>query len=408
VRTGWSDLVSVSPAHAGLLQIPPLLDGRSSYVLKPGPLAGRGNLHLEARAGRNPQDGNGLLAYWEFPEQRPYLRDVEGHATSPHLLRLSAQKPVLTTAFTPGSDSDLFRQTVAGVRPVTPQGEHVWELGDLGPRRDGSMGVHTRFLPQDLLQELRYRGGKKADYTQRGLSLELQAVVGDRIDAHVPVPEGLIRVFGLVGGVSGEPRLACGCDERELLRADLVATDGSSTFQFDLPGGVKNQRLWLRVTNRRGTTAQLTIGHLLAVPRSAGAQRTHLAGIPTATSTRLMDGTIYGHTIVLAANNGSEQSSRTPMVVPQGAAMLRLVCGLPASAAPKASARLSLELTDKTGHHRHVLLPERQFIRTQGHQPLFVALLGLPPKKAPQVSLLRIHWRGTAPLHLVTLAVDQP
>ncbi|MHC4851019.1 MAG: prenyltransferase/squalene oxidase repeat-containing protein [Planctomycetota bacterium] len=391
VRTGWSDLVLVSPRQDGLLQIPPLLEGRTSYVLEPGPLADRGRLHLEARAGRSPQEGNGLLAYWEFHDLHPYLRNLEGHSCTPHLLRLSAQAPVL-----------------ARVRTTTPQGEHLWELRDLGPRRDGSMGVRVRFLPQDLLAKLRYRGGGKVEQTSRGLSLEPRPMVGDQIEAQVPAPAELTRIVGLVRAVTGEPQLTCGNDEQELLRADLVAADGGSSFQFDLPGGSKSQSLWLRVTNRRGTPAQITIGHLLAVPRSANAQRVRPAGIATAASTRLMDGGIYGHTIALPVSERAEQRLRVPVVLPDGPAALRLICGLPASAAPKASARLSIELTDKTGRDRHVLLPAHQLTRRKGRQYLFVALLELPETKKPRVAFLNVSWQGTVPLHLVALAIDHP
>ncbi len=406
-RTGWSDLVSVPPAHAGPLQIPPLLAGRTSYVLKSEPLADRGNLHLEVRAGRNPQDGLALLCYWEFSGPRPHLRDLSGHTTSPHLLRLSPQEPVLTTAFTPGGDRDLFRRTSAGVRTVTPQGEILWELGDLGARQNGSMDVSTQFLAHDLLHGLHYRGGKNAEQTEGGLTFELEAVAGDGIDAHVPAPGGLMRVFGQIHAVGGEPRLSCGCDAKELLRADLVAADGGIRFQFDLPGGVHNRRFWMRIANRRGAAARLVIRHLLAVPRSAGAQPVLPVGLPTASSTRLMDGTLYGNSIVLDPGDGSEQSFRTPLVIP-GGGLLRLVCGLPAAAAANTGTRLSLELTDSTGRNHHVLLPERQFTRSRSDQPLFVALLGLPTTKEPQVGLLQMRWQGTAPLHLVTLAVDRP
>ncbi|MHC4921812.1 MAG: hypothetical protein ACYTKC_19765 [Planctomycetota bacterium] len=302
-------------------------------------------------------------------------------------MRLSAQAPVLATAFLPGTDSDLFKQPLARVRTTTPQGEHLWELRDLGPRRDGSMGVRVRFLPQDLLAKLRYRGGGKVEQTSRGLSLEPRPMVGDQIEA---------------------PQLTCGNDEQELLRADLVAADGGSSFQFDLPGGSKSQSLWLRVTNRRGTPAQITIGHLLAVPRSANAQRVRPAGIATAASTRLMDGGIYGHTIALPVSERAEQRLRVPVVLPDGPAALRLICGLPASAAPKASARLSIELTDKTGRDRHVLLPAHQLTRRKGRQYLFVALLELPETKKPRVAFLNVSWQGTVPLHLVALAIDHP
>ena len=81
---------------------------------------------------------------------------------------------------------------------------------------------------------------------------------------------------------------------------------------------------------------------------------------------------------------------------------------MPLNAAPKTHVRLSVELTDKTGRERHMLLPERRFTRSQGRQPLFVGLLELPPTKEPRVSFLNIRWQGTAALHLVALAVDRP
>jgi hypothetical protein len=81
---------------------------------------------------------------------------------------------------------------------------------------------------------------------------------------------------------------------------------------------------------------------------------------------------------------------------------------MPQSAAPKTHVRMSAELTNKTGGERHVLLPECQLTRTKGRQHLFVALLELPETKQPRVAFLNITWQGTAPLHLVALAIDHP
>ncbi len=417
-RTGWSDHLFLERRDHEKMVISPLASGRVGFVLDCSSLPGRGRLFLECRtiADASPTD-SGVLMYWQFVGEKPWLRDLTGRSCTPSILRLSASRHRTATPFVPGDQSDLFRVAVSSLPATTMAGEQLWEIRDSRPLGEGQASFDVRYLAEDLIEASgskwlagdsmqgweTLRGWRKDTVRRRDGEtwLALPKTSGSRLRLRCDSAEGLFRIFTRIRGIEGHARVVVGAGDETLVATDLRGVTQRRWLQADLP---RHKPVWIDIINVGDQEARVGLSEVTRVPRVRPVHRVRPTRIPTTRSTRLMDGVIYGHTFHLVAKGKKLGEAKTPVVLPAGPVALRLRVGLPHGAPSKAEVEFSVTLVNANGKKRVKLL-DRQSIRRTGRGQLFLLLAEIESAADDRVEFVKLSWRGETDLYVVDFSI---
>ena len=414
-RAGWSDYLFLG-SETQSIEISPLTVGRTGYVLDFRALPGRGLLLLESR-GDPGLEASGMLMYWSFGSNPPYLRDVKGRSSRPSLLRVSATANILETPFTPGGVEDLYQTGTALIPTPTLAGERLWEIEDYRPQDDGQTSLVVRYLATDLLTnpstEWFVGDPARPVHPEQGPVLRLTdssriaLPKTGRLLMKSPGSTGLARLFCEILDVQGSVHLAVGVDSETLLECELIGTGDPGRLQIDLPQGGS---VWLSAENRKGDIASVELGSIIQVPRVAAAHQVR----PTPSfsilsrNVHLMDDVIYDKALRLPAPGRMASSSlKTPVVLPTGSLALRFRAGLEHGSRIGSDVQLSLSLIDAMGTRRDVLLEGHEIGPNLDDSTLDLGLIEIPAGTDVRVEFLEITWQGESDLFLTDLAIVQ-
>lgn len=396
---GWADLLPLQARDRTLVELAPLRQGRVLYRLPGSFLRDRGDLHLEMRnvAGEGTETAGGMLAYWSLPPgiaiQRP-----DGAPTELRFLRLSPERPLLRTPYTPGDETQLFRNSTVLAdrdRPslATPQGERLWTIRSFRPDAAGGAMVDLEPAFVDLLAD--GQPGLRPDAAGAALEIPLPGR---------PVPR---RVFATLraAGIAGAKHLLVRAGHAEL-RVALQGGADATALCVDLPPA-RTLALVLEGAEPAGVAAPFQ--QLVVTARESDATAVLVPASAQGGAELLQDGVVYAQVVRLAPLRPATPGVEAPVVLPAGSSLLRITFGLPAGTAPGLAGTLTLAWRgiDESAWTR--LGPAVPVRRGEGRTPLRTLLVELPAGPVRRAGILRLVWESAEgePLRVTALEVTR-
>lgn len=410
-QLGWVDRIELD--RSADLEVPTLHQDRAFLALRCSDLPGRGDLIVEGRR-EGPRDagGDGLLLYWDR-RQAPVLIADGDRAALVECLRLSPDLQQLPTALAFADRRDLFAPPFAlgaETRPglATPQGEVPWSLDLRSDRGRAFARIDALALdcsdwraatwqavsdgvaaPMPLGLDL----GDRGEVAAAPDGLRVRPPAHGSIEAALTLPRrpGLQRLFVRLQATGpGATTIAVASGDRVLARA-TVGGAAPLQFELDAPPALQRLRLGFSAAGDRGAPVQLQ--QCTLVPRQP-AWMVLTPPSPQPAEQPWMDGNVHSLGLLLRTDADGRARLQLPVIAGPPPMTLRLCGGLPQSTPAGARLRLQVDLAAVDGSAVQPLAPSLQLRRAPGLQPLWTALLSMPPQTGEQLRMLRLELHG--------------
>ena len=204
----------------------------------------------------------------------------------------------------------------------------------------------------------------------------------------------------------GAAELRVGVGDQQYFRAALHSGDEPSHLEVDLPAFASGDigPLWLEVIHLDGPPTSLQITQLVVVPRDRAWHEIQPSG---GQGIRWMDGGYHSEVLGMRVPESGSTRDTTPVILPEGRAMLRILAGIEYGAPEDQSVFVNIRLRSRDGTWVRDLVENLQIRRGAGSQPSLTGLISIPEDRPPGVLFLDLGVRGDpgSTLHVQALEI---
>ena len=218
-------------------------------------------------------------------------------------------------------------------------------------------------------------------------------------------PHRLLASIAWVRGGAAELRVGVG--DREYLRTQLQAADQYHHLEVDLPAFPAGQAglVWLQIVHRDGPPTSVRFDHILVAPRQRVWHRIQAAEDPTP-AVRWMDGGYHSEVFALTIPDSGTAEDSTPVMLPEGELVLRLLAGLEYDAPAEQRLRVTVRLHSVDGVWSRSVVEGLELRRGDDSQPSLTSLMSIPTDRPDGVVFLDLIVEGEAGATLRVQALE--